>query len=83
MAATALLSHVAPHKWFLAIPDWGRGGGGAILTSIGLSGFLLVLFCSRAFIHVQHYDQVSRWYSLLTGIIHRFLLHTYMSDFSL
>jgi hypothetical protein len=24
MPATPQLSHVTPHKWFLAIPDWAR-----------------------------------------------------------
>ena len=58
MAATALLSHVAPHKWFLAIPDWGRGGGGAILASIGLSGFLLVFIVQE---HLSMYNTMIKY----------------------
>lgn len=39
IAATIPSSHVAPHKLFLAIPDWASEGGGALLASIRV-GFL-------------------------------------------
>lgn len=39
IAATIQPSHVAPHKLFLAIPDWVNEGGGALLASIRV-GFL-------------------------------------------
>lgn len=47
-AATIQPSHVAPHKLFLAIPDWVNEGGGALLASISVGfldfrGFALIL----------------------------------------
>lgn len=68
IAATIQSSHVAPHKLFLAIPDWASEGGGALLASIrvalgGFLGFSWIFvdfhdfhdFMSWVLIHVQTY----------------------------
>lgn len=68
MLATTRLSHLAPHKWFLAIPDWVRSGGGAILALIGLHKWVSSDFEGFLFKSIFHMIKyVLRWYSLLTG----------------